>query len=213
MSHQTFNAAPVITANLAVTAGFPNAKSYFDELNRLIVQTRVTTASGGAMTLDQGMEATLELIESVKASGKKIMVVGNGGSAAIASHQVIDFWKAGGIKAVSFNDSSQLTCLGNDFGYEHIFSKPVEMFGEPGDMLLAISSSGRSPSITNAADAARRKQCSVVTFSGFEANNPLRAQGDINFYMESSQYGFVEVGHLALIHYLSDVCKFVRSEH
>ena len=89
----------------------------------------------------------------------------------------IDFWKNGGIKAISFNDASQLTCLGNDYGYGYIFEKPIEMFAETGDVLIAISSSGKSENILRAAKCAYRKGCKIITLSGFEADNPLSGMG------------------------------------
>lgn len=132
------------------------------------------------------------------------MFIGNGGSASIASHMAIDFWKNSGIKAVSFNDSSQLTCLSNDFGYEYVFEKPIEMFAENGDVLIAISSSGRSRNILRGVKAARRKRCRIITMSGFKKNNPLRKIGDLNYYAPSDSYGFVEIIHGAICHLFAD---------
>ena len=86
------------------------------------------------------------------------MFVGNGGSAGIASHLAIDFSKNGGMRAMAFNDPSALTCLGNDLGYENVFAKQIEFHGRAGDLLIAISSSGRSPNILNAVKAARAAQ-------------------------------------------------------
>lgn len=180
---------------------------YFNQLHSLITNCSVTSLSKYRLTLEQGAELAVEMVSRVKASGNKIILVGNGGSAAIASHQALDFWNAGGIKAMSFSDSAQLTCLSNDYGYENAFKKGIEIFAEPKDMLIAISSSGESPNILNAVNAAREKECGVITFSGFEADNNLRASGDLNFYIDSTSYGLVEVSHLALIHYLTDTVK------
>ena len=87
------------------------------------------------------------------------MFIGNGGSAGIASHLAIDFSKNGGLRALAFNDPSALTCLGNDLGYENVFAKQIELHGRAGDLLIAISSSGRSPNILNAVEAARCRDC------------------------------------------------------
>jgi D-sedoheptulose 7-phosphate isomerase len=108
------------------------------------------------------------------------------------------------MRAMAFNDAAQLTCLGNDFGYEHVFDKPVEMFADPGDVLVAISSSGRSENILRAARMARTLGVRVVTLSGFATDNPLRYLGDVNFYVPSKSYGQVEVTHLALLHGMLD---------
>ena len=80
----------------------------------------------------------------------KLMFIGNGGSSTIASHMAEDYTKAGGIRTLAFNDPAFLTCLGNDLGFDQVFAKQIEMFAQPGDMLVAISSSGNSQNILNA---------------------------------------------------------------
>lgn len=136
---------------------------------------------------------------------RRAFFIGNGGSAAIASHAAIDFWKNGGIRAQCFNEAAQLTCLANDFGYERVFSEAIKMFVRSGDVLFAISSSGKSPNITNAVQEALRHDCFVVTFSGFSSRNHLRTLGHINFYVPSDAYGFVELSHQIIIHAILDL--------
>ena len=133
------------------------------------------------------------------------MFVGNGGSASIASHMAIDFSKNAGLPAMAFNDGVTLTCLGNDLGYEQVFAKQIEMYGKPEDVLVAISSSGNSLNILNAVTAARRLHLPVLTLTGFKAENKLRRLGDWNLYVPSSEYGFVEIVHLAVIHAVLDL--------
>ncbi|HEY9792390.1 MAG TPA: SIS domain-containing protein [Candidatus Obscuribacterales bacterium] len=180
------------------------AAAYFAKLHELLISTTATTASKTRLSLDVAMHEAMASMWDVQATGKKVMLIGNGGSAAIASHQALDLWKAAGIRAISFNDAAQLTCLGNDFGYDKVFSKAIEMFAEPGDILIAISSSGRSPNIIDAVRAAKQTGCHVITFAGFDPHAPLVAEGDLNFYVNCDQYGLVEVAHMTLIHYLSD---------
>ena len=72
------------------------------------------------------------------------------GAPEFASHLAIDFSKNGGLRAMAFNDAAALTCLGNDLGYENVFAKQIEFHGRGGDLLMAISSSGRSPNILEA---------------------------------------------------------------
>ncbi len=152
------------------------------------------------MTLERGLTAALDLMKRCDAAGGKLMFIGNGGSAAIASHQAVDYWKNGGLRAMAFNDASLLTCISNDYGYERVFSEPIRKFAQAGDLLVAISSSGRSPNIVGAADAARDTKCSIITLSGFDPNNPLRSKGDLNFHIPSHSYGLVEITHLSLLH-------------
>jgi D-sedoheptulose 7-phosphate isomerase len=81
------------------------------------------------------------------------------------------------------------------------------MHARPGDVLIAISSSGKSRSITNSVGAARAARCRIVTMSGFESDNPLRTMGDLNAYVPNSEYGFVEIAHLSLCHAIVDLAN------
>lgn len=183
---------------------------YFNELHELLLAACATDKDGKKLSIEAGTEKALEMLSAVKPGGRKVMLVGNGGSAAIASHQSIDFLNAAGIPAITFSDAAQLTCLGNDYGYENIYSRAIDMLGQAGDVLIAISSSGKSQNILKAARAAKEKGCLVITVAGFSAQAPLLALGDLNFYIDSEKYGFVEIAHLALIHYLTDTLAAKR---
>jgi len=178
---------------------------YFATLSRLILETEVTDASGHPLSLDDAFAKVGAAAHSVHEAGNKIMFIGNGGSASLASHLAIDFCKNGGLRALAFNDASALTCLGNDLGYQNVFAKQLEFHARAGDLLIAISSSGCSPNILAAVAAARTANVGVVTFSGFGRDNELRRAGDLNFYVRSSEYGFVEVAHLSLCHAILDL--------
>jgi D-sedoheptulose 7-phosphate isomerase len=178
---------------------------YFGTLERLLRGAEVTDHSAQVLPLEQGCEWVRRAAHEVHDGDNKIMFVGNGGSAGIASHLAIDYSKNGNLRSMAFNDPSALTCLGNDHGYENIFAKQIEFHGRAGDLLIAISSSGRSPNILAAVKAARARGCRVVTYSGFTEDNDLRRLGDINFFVRSREYGFVEVSHLALCHAVLDI--------
>jgi D-sedoheptulose 7-phosphate isomerase len=167
----------------------------------------VTDRDSKKLTLEQGCEWVRKAAHQSHDAGNKIIFVGNGGSAGIASHLAIDFSKNGGLRALAFNDASALTCLGNDLGYENVFAKQLEFHARPGDVLIAISSSGKSPNILGAVKMARSRDCRVVTYSGFSETNDLRKTGDVNFYVrgQDMEYGFVEVAHLALCHAVLDI--------
>jgi D-sedoheptulose 7-phosphate isomerase len=179
------------------------ASGYYGRLFDIAGRIRVADRSGRVLSFPEGIDEALGLVRAL-GQGRKVMFIGNGGSAAIASHMSVDFWKNGGIRAVAFNDSSLLTCIGNDYGYPHVFEKPIAMFADAGDMLVAISSSGRSENILSGVKAAREKACSVVTLSGFDSDNPLSAMGDINFHVPSKGYGPVEVIHHSICHCILD---------
>jgi len=184
---------------------------YFENLATLFFSVEVTDRHQERVELSKGLLTATELIVTQTATGRKVMFIGNGGSAAIASHQAVDYWKNGGMRAIAFNDSSLLTCISNDFGYPQVFVKPVEMFADPGDVLVAISSSGRSENILSAVNAARKKGCKVITMSGFAADTPLRLGGDLNFYVASDSYGYVEIVHLTLCHCILDTIMSRRA--
>lgn len=181
------------------------AKNYFDELGSLPMRSQVTDRSGTDLALGDFFEAACTAARRTHDAGNKLMFIGNGGSAAIASHMATDFSKNGGIRAMCFNDGSALTCLGNDLGYEEVFAHPIRMHGRDGDLLIAISSSGNSQNILNGVAAARDHGVNVITFSGFRPDNKLRSLGDYNVYVPSGEYGFVEVTHQALCHAFIDL--------
>jgi D-sedoheptulose 7-phosphate isomerase len=179
-------------------------KEYNNQFVLALEHTEVTNAQGESVLLEVAVNAITEMFKALSANKKKLMFAGNGGSAGITSHMALDFWKNGKVKATAFNDSSLLTAVANDYSYAEVFSKPIEVFAEVGDMLIAISASGSSPNILNAAKAAKTKECLVVTFSGFSSDNKLRTMGDFNFYVPSFSYGLVETLHAHFIHLLLD---------
>lgn len=181
--------------------------SYLERLSTLLAETQMTDREGAPLSLEEGSHRAVEMILS---GSRKVMLIGNGGSAAIASHMQNDLCKAVGIRAIVFNEPPLLTALSNDHGYGSIFERPVELWAEPGDLLIAISSSGRSENILRAVQASRVGGCQVITFSGFRSDNPLRQMGDLNFYVASENYGHVETAHMTLTHFLTDCAMTVR---
>jgi len=141
------------------------------------------------------LELLCQLFRAVNGCGRKVILVGNGGSAAMASHVAVDLTKTAGIRAVTFNEADLLTCFANDYGYPLWVEKALEFYADPGDAAVLISSSGRSPNIINGATAARARGLHVVTFSGFDADNPLRSLGELNFWVNSRSYNVVEMAH------------------
>jgi D-sedoheptulose 7-phosphate isomerase len=178
--------------------------NYFEEFFKVLSNVEVTDLSKNEIELSNSISFLNSKIKEIVNQNHKIVMIGNGGSAGICGHQVIDYWKNGGIKSINFNDSSLLTCISNDFSFEEVFSKPLEMFLEKNDILYCFSSSGNSSNIINAAKIAREIGAFVVTFSGFESDNKLRNLGDLNFYVKSNSYGIVEISHLYLSHLILD---------
>jgi len=175
-------------------------KDYIASLMVAVGNTLVT----GELTLEKGLGEVVSLLRWVDGNGGKILVIGNGGSSAIASHVVIDLVKNAGLRAMVLSDPSALTCLANDFGYDEAYAKQVECHGRPNDILIAISSSGASRNIIQAAKAGHEKRMFVMTFTGFHPHNKLRIIGDISFYVPSESYGCVELAHSILLHAVCD---------
>lgn len=179
-------------------------KTYFHDLKMLFDRIIATGRDFKIYEFNQAIEMAVRLIDKQAASAGKLLFIGNGASASISSHMATDFWKNGGIRAMAFNDTSLLTCVSNDYGYKYVFEKPVEMFANAKDILIAISSSGKSENILRAAKCARIKGLRIITLSGFKKNNPLRRLGDLNFYVPDSRYGHVENVHSSICHCLVD---------
>ncbi len=137
-----------------------------------------------------------ELCKKVRENQNKILIFGNGGSAAMASHFSVDITKNARIRCLNFNEADLITCFANDYGFDRWVEKAVEFYGNDGDLLILISSSGNSKNMLNAVDVARKKNfMSVITLSGFNKNNPLKKMGNLNLWVNNKSYNFVENTH------------------
>ena len=178
---------------------------YLEELHGVTTKTDVTDEVGQLVDAERAMDQIIDLLHQVRDTKKKNIFIGNGGSAAIASHMAIDYSKNGRLPSLAFSDGPALTCLGNDLGFENVFAEQIKLHARQGDLLFAISSSGASANILAAVKQAKESRCRVITLSGFSADNPLRVQGTLNWYVESSEYGFVEISHLVICHAILDL--------
>ena len=137
-----------------------------------------------------------DLLKTIHSDGSKALIFGNGGSAAMASHFSVDLTKNAGLRCINCNEADLITCFANDYGFERWVEKAVDFYGDPGDLLIVISSSGSSENMLNGVKAARNgKFRAVITLSGFEKDNPLHQLGDINLWVNSKAYNFVENIH------------------
>jgi D-sedoheptulose 7-phosphate isomerase len=174
------------------------------KLCQLVQDSECTDTNGASMHLDAGIGAMSRLLRDTRGTAKNVYLVGNGGSAAVASHIANDLCNVAELRAMPLLDHAALTCFANDYGYENIFSTRLEKIAQPGDVLIAISSSGESENIVRAAGSMRRLGGHVVSLTGFSSDNRLRDRGDINLWIDSDDYGLVEVGHLFMLHHLVD---------
>ena len=137
----------------------------------------------------------IKILNEIKKNKKKVILVGNGGSAAMASHVSVDLTKMCKIRAVNFNEADLLTCFSNDYGYENWVKKALSFYADKGDLLICISSSGDSLNIINGAKFARKIGCKVVTLTGFNEKNKVRKIGHVNLWLESKNYNLIEMVH------------------
>ena len=162
-------------------------KSYLNDFSNLVVPDE--------NIVDQ-LEKVADLLIATHTKGNKALIFGNGGSAAIASHFSVDLTKNAGLRCVNFNEADLITCFANDYGFERWVEKAVDFYGDKGDLLIVISSSGSSENMLNGVKAARNGNFrAIVTLSGFAAANSLRQLGDINLWVDSKAYNFVENIH------------------
>jgi D-sedoheptulose 7-phosphate isomerase len=178
--------------------------AHMEQLASVVLQNEWSGINDESLTPEAGEEAALRLIQGTSTTGGKIYVIGNGGSAAIASHAVTDFVNNNGLRATTLHEPALLTCLTNDYGYETAFARLVERMAEKIDVLVAISSSGRSANILNAAEKMRTIGGTVFTLSGFDLDNSLRNMGNVNIWVNSHNYGLVETVHGFILHHLAD---------
>ena len=177
---------------------------YVAAIGSCLRHVAMTDRQGRAMSAAEGFRRWVDLTHEVHGRGQNIFVVGNGASAAMASHFAADACKNGGLRIQAFNDGPLLTCTGNDLAFDQIFALPLSRFGRSGDMLITISSSGASPNIVSALERAAAMGLRIVTVSGKRSDNPSRAFGDLNVYMPCDRYGWIESGHHVVLHYWLD---------
>ncbi len=173
-------------------------------LSDLVARCVATDGKQVVQQLEVAIAGVCACLKDLQARGGRVYLVGNGGSAGVASHAATDFFNVGRLRAFTLHESSLLTCMANDFGYENAFARILSPMVEPGDLVFAISSSGKSMNIRNATTQALASGGQVITLSGFASDNPLRCAGMTNFWLDSSDYGMVEIGHQFILHNISD---------
>ncbi len=170
------------------------------------------------------IEKVIQAIEVAHSEGRKIFVIGNGGSAATASHMMNDLNKgtlghkgdtpAKRLRVIALTDNvSLMTAWANDTDYTRVFSEPLRNLGERDDVLVAISASGNSPNILAAVETAREMGIKVIGLTGF-GGGKLAKLADVNFDVPSSDYGPVEDVHMILDHIITSYfCEKLKQPH
>ena len=157
-------------------------------------------------TLEKINDAAKEITKSIKAGGK-VISCGNGGSMCDAMHFAEELTgkfrkERKALPAISISDPSHITCVGNDYGFEHIFSKYIEGVGKEGDSLLAISTSGNSKNIINAANFSKKNNIKVIALTGKDGGE-LGKIADIEIRVPHFGYSDrIQEIHIKIIHIL-----------
>ena len=138
-----------------------------------------------------------KVFETVKETNNKVIFVGNGGSAVMASHVAVDLSKNSGVRAINFNEADLITCYANDFGFNNWITESLKTYADSGDAIVLISSSGKSINIINAAQWSIDNNYNLITFSGMASDNPLITanKAGLNFWIESYAYNHIEMVH------------------
>lgn len=165
----------------------------------------VTAGNGALLNPDDAFALLAGWVRDCGQDRRRVYFVGNGASASMASHFACDLAKMSGAPTEVFTDPALVTATGNDDGYEQVFAIPLRQRLRPGEVLVAVSSSGNSPNVVRAAEAARQLGGRVTSFTAMGPDNRLRALGDLNFYIPAKTYGMAESGHAALLHHLVDL--------
>lgn len=174
------------------------------QFQTLLAACEFTDGLQARLAGDDGVLRAMQLLRQARERGGSVYIIGNGGSAGVASHATTDFMNIAKLRAQTVHDPAILTCMSNDYGYENGFARILAQLARPGDVLVAISSSGKSSNIRNAADTVKQNGGTVLTLSGFDRDNPLRRLGELNVWLDSRDYGFVEIGHQFVLHNIAD---------
>ncbi len=172
------------------------------------IQTKEKILAGCVGTI----EAIGDLLSRALKGGNKLLFCGNGGSAADAQHLAAELVgrfsvEREALPAIALTtDTSILTCLGNDYGYDMIFRRQVEALGRPGDVLIGITTSGNSPNVISAVEAARKKGLKTVAFTGRDGGN-IAKMADIALIIPSSNTQRIQESHITVGHI---VCSLIE---
>jgi phosphoheptose isomerase len=160
----------------------------------------------------ESIDKAASIIAGSLSEGNKVISCGNGGSLCDATHFAEELTgrfhnNRRPLPAIAINDSGYLTCVGNDYGFEYVFSRYVEAFGQEGDVLLAISTSGTSKNIVNAAREARKKSMKVVSLTG-ESKNALSELSDVSIHVPYKGYADrIQEIHIKVIHIIIQIIE------
>jgi D-sedoheptulose 7-phosphate isomerase len=177
---------------------------YVETIAEGLRRLAVTDRQGSELSPVDALSRWVAMTHGMAERDGCLFIIGNGGSAGMASHMAADACKNGHLRALALNDAALITATSNDLSYDQVFSLPLERLARKGDLLVTISSSGNSENIVRALETGRSIGLEAVTLSGRRADNRSRRLGDLNFYVPLARYGWAESAHQILLHYWFD---------
>lgn len=177
---------------------------YVTEVTEVLQKTVITSENGVKIERNEALALITDKIKRIKDEGKTFFFVGNGASCSMAEHMSHDFFQNAGINTRTCAETSHITAVSNDLSFEDVFAYKIERVLKEGDALITISSSGNSPNIIKAIEAAKNNGAFVITLSGMKEDNKSRSMGDLNFYVPAMTYGLAESAHAVILHAVLD---------
>ena len=163
-------------------------------------------------SLAPGVSQAVDMIYSALAAGGQLLIAGNGGSAADAQHIAAELTgrfmrERQPFRALALHvNTSSLTAIGNDYGYEHVFARELSAHARPGDVLLAITTSGNSSNILRAIEAARKGKVAVIGLTG-ESGGKMRAACDLCLCVPSKSTARIQEMHITMGHAMCELLE------
>jgi len=182
-------------------------QSAVERHHHLLRALAFTDRQGRTQEVDEAFRLWADWAGEIREKERIVYLIGNGASASMASHFAADLAKNGHLHTQVFSDVCLITAVSNDIDFAEIYAEPLRRRGKKGDLLVAISSSGRSPNILRGVEVAHDLDLTVVTLTGFDADNPLRSMGHLNAHLPTLTYGEAETAHAAVLHCWMDLVE------
>lgn len=160
------------------------------------------------------MESTAKAIADAYQKGNKVLIAGNGGSLCDAAHFAEELTgqfrsKRAALPAIALNDPGHITCVGNDYGFDEIFARGVEAFGNEGDIFIGLTTSGNSPNIIRAFEEAKKRNLKTIAFLGKEGG-ALKGKADLEMIISGFPYSDrIQEAHMAAIHLIIEAVEIL----
>ena len=173
---------------------------YIELVDSGLKQIVVTNQDGEEISVDEALTLWAERSKRTEDTNGLTFFCGNGASATMSEHMSHDWFQNAKMNTYTCSETAHITAISNDVSYEEVFSYRIERVLSEKDILVTISSSGNSPNIVKALEAAREKGAFCITLSGMKEDNKSRTLGDLNFYVPLQYYGLVESAHAVILH-------------